>query len=397
MSVNKDQWLVNQIGSRENYAIAEALLKVNNLHLLQTDLWFNSDNSVHRLLAKGYPNFTNRHNQNIPIEKVKHASLYNIPFKKGLDIDVYECRIRKQFLKQIEKDQDKYQTLFTYNYSAYEGFLLANKLDKNCVLGQVDAGPVAGEIITELYKKEGVNLNNRIDYYKKYLEKWKVECDIAQYIVVNSNWSKKCLIEAGIEIEKIKIVPLSFSGFSQTVPIKHYPKVFTDNRPMVVLYVGRVSLQKGCLEIIRAAKKMTKEPVIFKLVGAWGFSNDFSIEIPDNVQILGRKNKHDLDTLYQTSDLLLFPTYTDGFGKVLLEAQNFKLPLITSRYCGDVVHDKSNGKLLENNDEKSIKNALLECLENPVELKLFSDNAIRAEEFSINKISEDLLNLQSIQ
>lgn len=38
----------------------------------------------------------------------------------------------------------------------------------------------------------------------------------------------------------------------------------------------------------------------------------------------------DLQNLYKTSNLLLFPSLTEGFGLPILEAQSFDLPVITS-------------------------------------------------------------------
>lgn len=392
-----NNWLVNQIGCRENYAIAEALQSKSQLHILQTDLWYNPINPLHAVFKKLLPSFSNRYNSKVPISKVSFSNLRNMPLKKQLSSEAYEGLIKKHFLRKVQSEQHHYDTLFSYNYSAYEGFLLANKLNKTCVLGQVDAGPVAGNIITELFRREGVDLSNRKDYYNVYQDKWLEECAMAEHIVVNSQWSKKCIVDAGVGSSKVHVVPLSFSGFSKVFPEKQYPKMFSKKRPLTILYVGRVSLQKGCLEIIRAAESLLKAPIEFRLVGAWDFPSDKLVNIPENVQLFGRKNKEELNVLYQESDVMLFPTYTDGFGKVLLEAQNFKLPLITSAYCGDVVEHNVNGLLLENNDAKCIVNALYQCLENPNVLQQFSNQSIEAKDYCIQNIAEQLLCLNMSQ
>jgi glycosyltransferase involved in cell wall biosynthesis len=395
MKTNPNKWLVNQIGSRENYAIAEALQSQSQLHLLQTDLWFNPINPAHTIIRKFLPTFSNRNNSEIPVSKVACFNLRNMVLKKQLSNGAYEESVKKMFLHKVKSEQYRYDSLFSYNYSAYEGFTLANKLNKNCILGQVDAGPVAGSIITELFKREGVGLSHRKDYYKVYKDKWVEECAMAKRIIVNSQWSKRCIVEAGIESSKIRIVPLSFSGFSKALPAKLYPEVFSKKRPLTVVYVGRVSLQKGCLEILRAAEKLLKAPIEFKLIGAWDFPPDMTIDIPENVQLLGRKSKQELSFWYKKSDVMLFPTYTDGFGKVLLEAQNFKLPLITSGYCGDVVKPNINGLLLENNDAKCIIDALNQCLETPSLLQEFSNRSIPAEDHSIQNIATQLVGINN--
>ena len=49
---------------------------------------------------------------------------------------------------------------------------------------------------------------------------------------------------------------------------------------------------------------------------------------------------------YREADVFLFPTLSDGFGLTQLEAQAWRLPVIASRFCGDVVQDGVNGLLL---------------------------------------------------
>lgn len=48
---------------------------------------------------------------------------------------------------------------------------------------------------------------------------------------------------------------------------------------------------------------------------------------------------------YQLADVFLFPTLSDGFGLTQLEAQAWKLPIITSKFCGEVVKDRVNGAI----------------------------------------------------
>jgi hypothetical protein len=58
------------------------------------------------------------------------------------------------------------------------------------------------------------------------------------------------------------------------------------------------------------------------------------------------------------SQYILFPTLSDGFGLTQLEAQRWKLPIIASGYCGDVVENGHNGIRLEGVTVDSICSAL---------------------------------------
>jgi glycosyltransferase involved in cell wall biosynthesis len=52
-------------------------------------------------------------------------------------------------------------------------------------------------------------------------------------------------------------------------------------------------------------------------------------------------------TQYENAHVFLFTTFSDGFGLTQLEAQAWKLPVLASRSCDDVVRDGENGLLID--------------------------------------------------
>ena len=54
-----------------------------------------------------------------------------------------------------------------------------------------------------------------------------------------------------------------------------------------------------------------------------------------------------MSKFYKEADVFILPTLSDGFGLTQLEAQSWKLPVIASRHCGEVVRDGENGVVLE--------------------------------------------------
>jgi glycosyltransferase involved in cell wall biosynthesis len=58
------------------------------------------------------------------------------------------------------------------------------------------------------------------------------------------------------------------------------------------------------------------------------------------------------------SDVLVFPSHSDGFGMAQVEAQANRLPIIASRACGRVVQDGVNGLLLPEVSAAAIAAAL---------------------------------------
>jgi glycosyltransferase involved in cell wall biosynthesis len=65
-----------------------------------------------------------------------------------------------------------------------------------------------------------------------------------------------------------------------------------------------------------------------------------------HVRWIGSVPREDAARFYRDADVFLFPTFSDGFGLTQLEAQAWKLPVIATKFCGDVVEDGKNGYLL---------------------------------------------------
>ena len=127
---------------------------------------------------------------------------------------------------------------------------------------------------------------------------------------------------------------------------RQYPAEFSHSRPLRVLFLGQINLRKGIGPLIDAIRLLVGEPVEFWFVGP------VQIPVPpdlrDNPQVrwIGPVSRDDTARLYQDADVFLFPTFSDGFGLTQLEAQAWKLPIISTKFCGDVVEDDINGRIL---------------------------------------------------
>jgi glycosyltransferase involved in cell wall biosynthesis len=65
------------------------------------------------------------------------------------------------------------------------------------------------------------------------------------------------------------------------------------------------------------------------------------------------------------ADLFVFPTLSDGFGLVQLEAMAAGLPVLATPCCGEVVRHGSNGLIIPPRDPSAIVAALEELRDNP--------------------------------
>jgi len=99
-----------------------------------------------------------------------------------------------------------------------------------------------------------------------------------------------------------------------------------------------------------------------------------------------------VESYYRDADVFILPTLSDGFGLTQLEAQAWRLPVIASRYCGEVVRDGINGVVLEEVSELAIAEVIGGFLKEPEKLGGMSAKA-EIESFSLTRLASELSQL----
>jgi glycosyltransferase involved in cell wall biosynthesis len=149
-----------------------------------------------------------------------------------------------------------------------------------------------------------------------------------------------------------------------------------NNRP-VLLYVGRVSKEKGVLEvsqIYRQAKHKFPD-LLLVVVGKGPALPQMKDENPDAV-FMDWIAREKLPAIYSSADLLLLPSRFDTFSNVVLEALSCGLPVIAYNTKGpkDIIRDSQDGFLVntltemlarvedffENKNKKSFRKSAVE-------------------------------------
>jgi phosphatidylinositol alpha 1,6-mannosyltransferase len=101
---------------------------------------------------------------------------------------------------------------------------------------------------------------------------------------------------------------------------------------MLVLYVGRIAKEKGLEHALRASHELaTRAPQIrFVYVGDGPYEAELRAASPANAIFTGRLSGEPLSTAYASGDVFLFPSVTDTFGNVLLEAMASGLVVLSA-------------------------------------------------------------------
>jgi glycosyltransferase involved in cell wall biosynthesis len=100
-----------------------------------------------------------------------------------------------------------------------------------------------------------------------------------------------------------------------------YSKLGLELAPPVFLYVGRVAIEKGLPAFLSLRLPGSKV-----VIGDGPARAELESRFPD-AHFLGRKLGSELASLYAASDVFVFPSRTDTFGLVLLEALACGLPV----------------------------------------------------------------------
>jgi glycosyltransferase involved in cell wall biosynthesis len=296
-------------------------------------------------------------------------------------------------LAQMES-ANKSKTIMAYSYAALEIFKFARVRGWRTVLGQIDAGLSEERIVARLYQEKPDYRSGWLRAPLRYWSNWHEECALADRIVVNSLWSRAALAGEGVPEAKIKVVPLAYDAPKALDPFERkYPSAFTTSRPLRVLFLGQLNLRKGLGPLLEAVRLLRGEPIEFSLVGPIQIVIPLDLRNNQQIHWAGPVSYERTAGFYRDADIFIFPTYSDGFGLTQLEALAWKLPIITTKFCGEVVENGKNGFILPEVTPCAIAATLRRLVEDPILVQTLSDNAVVAQAHSISRVGKEWLHV----
>ncbi len=155
-------------------------------------------------------------------------------------------------------------------------------------------------------------------------------------LYVNSEGYRRAWIERGIPAGRIRILP---RGLDTTLfhPSRRDPDFWMKRGiprgRLVLLYAGRVSKEKDLDVIVQAWSKLSRENLSLAFVGDGPYLKELRALLPE-ATFTGYLAGLDLARAYASSDIFLFPSTTDTFGNVILEALASGVPCIVSNQGG---------------------------------------------------------------
>jgi glycosyltransferase involved in cell wall biosynthesis len=183
--------------------------------------------------------------------------------------------------------------------------------------------------------------------------------DNIRLFICPSKYMKRQLVRGGFPKEKIRVNHYGIDPSNITSDFRHKG---------YVLFVGRLSPEKGVETVLRAAKSLPDIP--FKIVGRgpeMAKLHAMAHALP-NVEFLGFRMGEELQELYHGATAVLLPSRVhENFPLAVLEAMAAGKPVIASNVGGipEIVRDRVNGILVNPTDLHSWVEAILRIVHDP--------------------------------
>ena len=251
-------------------------------------------------------------------------------------------------------------------------------------------------------------------YFLRFIEK--LTCRLATHIIFCGESTRLAAIGESVCTEQKSQV--LGQGTISGVNLKRFTRTLSEpeitslkdslnieNNRKVVGFVGRIVAHKGIVTLLDAWDALP-EATHSKtaLVIAGEHQNDVNYEYLLNMSkkhpnIYYLERRDDIHLIYQAFDLLVLPSWHEGFPYSVLEAQALGVPAIVTNVSGniDAIIDNETGKLIDVNNASNLANAIHSLLSNEPLRTAMSISATKRiqENFSEQHVIDNLLSFYS--
>lgn len=219
---------------------------------------------------------------------------------------------------------------------------------------------------------------------KRKLLMWmeRISCFCATRVVCVSQGVREQLAADGICPARKSTVILS--GSANGVDTDHFNPAAVDETPVrerygitdadwTFVFIGRMVRDKGVEELVEAATALHKEGKPVKLLMVGGRENKLDALSPRTEQLIAHSpfviecgRQADVRPFIKAAKALVLPSYREGFGQVLVEANSLGVPVIATNIvgCKNAVAEGINGTLCEPRDSRSLHEAMARLMGN---------------------------------
>tara|TARA_Y100000591_G_scaffold330651_1_gene362256 strand:- start:351 stop:1502 length:1152 start_codon:yes stop_codon:yes gene_type:complete len=248
--------------------------------------------------------------------------------------------------------------LIGWSSFSYHSFL--NIKNTKCIK-ILERGSSHIEFQNEIINEEYLIQNIKPKPISKYIiEKEKKEYELADYIMVPSEFARKTFLEKGFDEKKIIKNPygVDLKEFKSDLSTKQ------DQNKFRIIYTGTVSIRKGILYLLEAFNDLKLEDIELLIIG--NIEKDLKKNIKKykfNKNIIFKKsvNQSELRKFYIISHVFITCSIEEGLSMVQIQAMSCGLPVICTVNSGgeEIINDNIDGFILPIRDKIKLKEKII--------------------------------------
>ena len=187
----------------------------------------------------------------------------------------------------------------------------------------------------------------------------------SDYLLCNSSQTKEEAIKLGFDKSRLFVANLGIDRKFMT-PISPNK----NKNKFIVGYLGAMRKRKNLEFGINAANAIKSKNIFFDIWGKKEFKYEYlaSISKNKNINFKGFAPEEKIVDIYDSLDVFIFPSYHEGFGIPILEAQSRGLPVIiykygkipkeVRKYCFEAENPEHMAQIIENLKENGYNEKL---------------------------------------
>lgn len=229
-------------------------------------------------------------------------------------------------------------------------------------IGHPDSKVAVEKLIRDAFPQWSRDFGARLSEIRKAEQ---IEHDTADLVVAASSFTVRTLVENGVDADKIRI-----NRYGVDIGC-FFPAPPNGNRPFRFIFLGAISARKGVPLLLEAWRRLAPRSAELWLVGP--VTVDVRQLIPElpGLRIVGPVAHTEVANILRQCDVMVFPSYFEGFGLVVLEAMACGLPVIASdaTIAPDVYTDGEGGWIIPAGNIEALTAKLEARLNDPNEAR----------------------------
>jgi glycosyltransferase involved in cell wall biosynthesis len=183
-------------------------------------------------------------------------------------------------------------------------------------------------------------------------------------------------------------LPPQISDLTGKIQNDRWESVIADRK--IVLFVGKLSLGKGAIELLRVASDLQKTipEVLFVFAGKNSISDKYLSNLPKNTLFLGKISQLELEFWYSHCYIVCIPSiWPEPFGRVAIEALRFEKPIISSGSGGlaEILKNTTASYMIDVRSHDAFRDFLSQLLKKKKLPKNFQKNKQMMDDYIIRE------------